>query len=108
MTGEMTIKCITEADREGLSVHTCFKDVNVEDRLQVMHAVATALHMEPSLAKLWATMYSTGVVEKMFSTESVYDHSERRRGPTPHAQEGDAAFRELDELFKAIFGGNVK
>lgn len=83
MTGEMTIKCITEEGREGLSVQTRFEEVSVEDRLQVMHSVATALHMEPSLVRLWATLYSTGLSGALFSMESVYDHSERLKRPTP-------------------------
>lgn len=109
MTGEMTIKCITEDGKEGISVQTCFEGISMQDRLQLMYAVAKALHMEPSLVRLCATLYSTGLADTLFSTESVYDHSERRKGPThPQPTERPLAFRELDELFKDVLGGSVQ
>lgn len=112
MTGEMTIKCITKDGREGLIVRTCFKEVGEENCLQVMQAVATALHMKPFLVSLWANMYTTGAADIMYSAEKVYDHdvcsNDQTHQESEESDKRSQVLRELDELFKEILGGNIR
>lgn len=106
MKGKITIETITRDEHEGLSVQVALESVSLEDRLQLMTALAQALHMPASTIRMWSAMYSMGIAEAMFTKETVYDHSVQA---TPTQQEErPQAFRDLDALLSELFGGGIR
>lgn len=91
MKGKLVIETIQRGNEEGLSVLAELEDVTIEDRFQMLTAVAQSLKMPRELVGVWSTMYRIGVMEGMFSKETVYDHSRRETPPVGDADSGPAA-----------------
>lgn len=98
MKGFIKVEAVERDGHEGLSCETQLENVGLEDRVQIVHAIALSLKMSPWQLHMVADMMQSGVLGDK-PDEVVYDRSVRQQVP---------AGRGLDGFLAMILGGVLR